>query len=199
MIYICTDPLSRILPVPAGPPLSSASSPWRCSVPAPCFVPSEPALRPCPPHAPLSAPRVVSCTPAYKRNTKDSCIKFRWWTKPESKPAWVLSVKPRPKSQDSKGLGRNAEVQWPCMEEADEWMIIVKKTKSQSKAVRLWYGLHQCERLKTYQCVSFLEKPPTAMKTNAMPQNLISTAAISKLKDGYKKKAELAALSLQVC
>lgn len=67
-------------------------------------------------------------------------------------------------------------------------MIIVKKTKSLHKAVRLRFGLHQCERLKTYQCVSFLEKPPTAMKTNAMPQNLISTAAISKLKDGYKKR-----------
>lgn len=58
------------VPVPAGPPLSSASSRGRCSVPALCSVPAERAPRPCPPRAPLSAPRAASCTPVYKtRNT----------------------------------------------------------------------------------------------------------------------------------
>lgn len=54
------------VPVPAGPPLSSASSPGRCTVPAPCSVPAERVPRPCPPRAPLSAPRAASCTPVYK-------------------------------------------------------------------------------------------------------------------------------------
>lgn len=57
--------LAIVVPVPAGPPLSSASSPWRCSAPAPCSVPAEPVLTSCPPRAPLSAPHVASYTPAY--------------------------------------------------------------------------------------------------------------------------------------
>lgn len=65
-MYTYTAPLAGVAPVPAGPPLSSASSPWRCSVPAPCFVPTEPVLRPCSPRAPLSAPHATSYTPAYK-------------------------------------------------------------------------------------------------------------------------------------
>lgn len=58
------------VPVPAGPPLSSASSPGRCSVPAPCSVPAAREPRPCPPRVPLSAPRAASYTLVYKtRNT----------------------------------------------------------------------------------------------------------------------------------
>lgn len=68
--------LPTVVPVPAGPPLSSASSPWRCSVPAPCFAPAEPVLTSCPPHAPLSAPHVASYTPAYNTH-RYLCLCFR--------------------------------------------------------------------------------------------------------------------------
>lgn len=63
----CTDPLAVVVPVPEGPPLSSASSPWRCSFLALCFVPADSAQRPCPPRGPLSAPRGASYTPACNR------------------------------------------------------------------------------------------------------------------------------------
>lgn len=70
-----TDQSAVVVPVPAGPPLSFASSPWRCSVPAPCFVPAEPVRQPCPPRAPLSAPHVASYTPAYNTTWHtDICI-----------------------------------------------------------------------------------------------------------------------------
>lgn len=82
--------MTLVVPVPAGPPLSSASSPWRCSFPVPCFVPAEPGPRPCPPHAPLSAPRAASYTPACnrKRHT-DTYGSFRCWL---TKSAPVLPV-----------------------------------------------------------------------------------------------------------
>lgn len=70
--------LETFIPAPAGPPLSSASSPWRCPVPALCSVPTAPVTRPCPPHAPLSAPLEASCTPACKTGTRRNIyIRFR--------------------------------------------------------------------------------------------------------------------------
>lgn len=108
-------PLGRASPVLAGPPLSFASSPWHCSVPAPCFAPAEPRLRFCPPRAPLSAPHVASYTPAYstaqnethmrlcfrcfinhpvwftklvRKNYTNSICELRSSRKPESKTVW---------------------------------------------------------------------------------------------------------------
>ena len=72
-----TDPMTLVIPVPAGPPLSSASSPWRCSFPVPCFAPAEPGPRPCPPRAPLSAPRAASYTPACNTKTHTHLRKFQ--------------------------------------------------------------------------------------------------------------------------
>ena len=95
--YMFTDLLAAVAPVPAGPPLSSASSPWRCTVPAPCFVPAGSELRPCPPRGPLSAPHAASYTPACRTAHTHICIYILGtypmrFTKPAIKPASVLHV-----------------------------------------------------------------------------------------------------------
>lgn len=154
-MYIYTDPLAIVVPVPAGPPLSSASSPWRCSVPAPCFVPTEPALRPCPPRNPLSAPHVVSYTPAYKttRNT-DICIYFRVWLMLLSTVCDQLNLQ---QNQQHSGL-------WVVKPKAKKAKVAVLALKSNNEWKKQKRGVD--DMIRSYSNYIVIKRPVDLLNTS---------------------------------